>query len=286
MFKSDFKMVLRHGVDHYAACLALHKRKESSMFDLTGKVTVVTGAGSGIGLAIADAFADAGAKVYIAERDAQSGEAAAGMIRRKGKFAQFIPVDIADEDSCKRCVDVVHSENDGRCDVLVNNAGVGSVGTILTTTTADLDRLYAVNVRGTMFMCQAFLPAMIAVKRGSIINLASIAGIVAVRDRFAYTTTKFAIVGMTKCMALDHALSQVRVNCICPGRVETPWVQARIAEYPDPLKAYEEMKSTQALGRMGEPREIAAAALYLASDEAAFVTGSSLIIDGGWSAGK
>ena len=256
------------------------------MFDLTGKVTVVTGAGSGIGQAIAEAFAGAGAKVYIAERDLQSGEAAAESIRKSGRLARFIQVDISDEASCKKCVEQVHSENDGRCDVLVNNAGVGSVGTVLTTPSADLDRLYGVNVRGTMFMCQAFLPAMITAKRGSIINLASIAGIIAVRDRFAYTATKFAIVGMTKCMALDHADSQVRVNCICPGRVETPWVQARIAEYPDPAKAYSEMKSTQALGRMGEPREIAAAALYLASDEAAFVTGSSLIIDGGWSAGK
>lgn len=256
------------------------------MFDLTGKVTVVTGAGAGIGQAIAEAFAGAGAKVYIAERDIQSGEAAAESIRKSGGVARFIQVDISDEASCKKCVAQVHSENEGRCDVLVNNAGVGSVGTVLTTTSADLDRLYGVNVRGTMFMCQAFLPAMITAKRGSIINLASIAGIIAVRDRFAYTATKFAIVGMTKCMALDHADSQVRVNCICPGRVETPWVQARIAEYPDPAKAYNEMKSTQALGRMGEPREIAAAALYLASDEAAFVTGSSLIIDGGWSAGK
>ena len=127
---------------------------------------------------------------------------------------------------------------------------------------------------------------MIAARRGSIINLASIGGIVGVRDRFAYCATKFAVVGMTKCMALDHAASQVRVNCICPGRVETPWVQQRLAEYPDPAKAYAEMRATQALGRMADPKEIAAAALYLASDEAAFVTGSALIIDGGWSAGK
>ena len=256
------------------------------MFDLTGKVAVVTGAGSGIGAAIAEVFADAGAKVYIAELDIPSGEAEAEKIRHRGKHAQFIQVDVSDEASCGQCVKLVHAENEGRCDVLVNNAGVGSVGTVLTTTATDLDRLYAVNVRGTMFMCQAFLPAMIGAKRGSIINLASIAGIIAVRDRFAYTTTKFAIVGMTKCMALDHAASQVRINCICPGRVETPWVTARIAEYPDPVKAYEEMKSTQAIGRMGTPREIAAAALYLAADESAFVTGSALIIDGGWSAGK
>lgn len=256
------------------------------MFNLTGKAAVVTGAGSGIGEAVAHAFADAGARVYIAEREPKSGGAVAEAITQKGKVAAFIEVDIAQEESCRKCAMKVHAENDGRCDILVNNAGVGSVGTALTTTAAELDRLYAVNVRGTMFMCQAFLPGMIAAGRGSIVNLASIAGIVGVRDRFAYTTTKFAIVGMTKCMALDHAAARVRVNCICPGRVETPWVAARLAEYPDPAKAYAEMKSTQALGRMGEPREIAAAALYLASDESAFVTGSSLIIDGGWSAGK
>lgn len=256
------------------------------MFNLSGKVSVVTGAGSGIGEAIAQAFADAGAKVYVAERDEAKGVHVADAIRRGGGAAEFVRTDVSVEDDCKACAAAVLDDNEGRCDVLVNNAGVGSVGTVLTTTAADLDRLYAVNVRGTMFMCQAFLPAMIAARRGSIVNLASIGGVVAVRDRFAYCATKFAIVGMTKCMALDHATSQVRVNCICPGRVETPWVQQRLTEYPDPAKAYEEMRSTQALGRMGTPSEIAAAAVYLASDESAFVTGSEFIIDGGWSAGK
>jgi len=137
-----------------------------------------------------------------------------------------------------------------------------------------------------MFMTQVFLPAMIERKSGSIINLASIGGIIGIRDRLAYCTTKFAVVGITKCVALDHADSKVRVNCICPGRVETPFVQARLQEYPDPKQAYEDFAGTQALKRMGRPEEIAAAALYLASDEAAFVTGSSLIIDGGWSIGK
>jgi NAD(P)-dependent dehydrogenase (short-subunit alcohol dehydrogenase family) len=256
------------------------------MFDLTGKVAVVTGAGSGIGEAIARALAEAGAKTYVAERNEPAGRAVAESLRAAGRAAVFIETDVAVEESCKSCAATVLSENQGRCDILVNNAGVGSVGTVLTTTVADLDRLYAVNVRGTMFMSQAFLPGMIERRRGSIVNLASIGGVLAVRDRFAYCSTKFAIVGMTKCMALDHATSQVRVNCICPGRVETPWVQQRLTEYPDPARAYDEMRSTQAIGRMGEPREIAAAALYLASDESAFVTGSALIIDGGWSAGK
>jgi NAD(P)-dependent dehydrogenase (short-subunit alcohol dehydrogenase family) len=123
---------------------------------------------------------------------------------------------------------------------------------------------------------------MLERQRGSIVNMASIAGIVGLRDRLAYCTTKFAVVGLTKSMALDHAGSGVRVNCICPGRVQTPFVTARLQEYPDPERAFREMSASQALGRMGTPQEIAAAALYLASDEAAFVTGSALMIDGGW----
>jgi NAD(P)-dependent dehydrogenase (short-subunit alcohol dehydrogenase family) len=174
----------------------------------------------------------------------------------------------------------------GRLDILVNNAGIGAVGNVLTTKEADLDRLWRVNVKGIMFLTQAFLPAMVERRWGSIVNIASIGGVVGVKDRFAYCTTKFAVVGMTKCVAIDFADSRVRCNAICPGRVETPWVSQRIAEYPDPKKAYEEMAATQALRRMGTPEEVAAAAVYLASDEAAFVTGSALILDGGWTAGK
>ena len=133
---------------------------------------------------------------------------------------------------------------------------------------------------------KAFLPAMIARRAGVVINMASIGGIVGLRDRLAYCTTKFAVVGLTKSLALDHALDGVRVNCICPGRVETPFVRARLREYPDPERAYRDLAASQALNRMGRPEEIAAAAAYLASDDAAFITGSALIIDGGLSAGK
>jgi len=149
-----------------------------------------------------------------------------------------------------------------------------------------LDRLYQVNVRGVFNLSKAFLPGMLERKSGCIINMASIGGVVGIRDRLAYCATKFAVVGITKSMALDHAKQGIRVNCICPGRVETPFVSARLKEYPDPQKAYDEMASTQAVGRMGRPEEIAAAALYLASGEAAFVTGTAFLIDGGWSAGK
>jgi 2-keto-3-deoxy-L-fuconate dehydrogenase len=246
------------------------------MFKLDGKIALVTGAGSGIGAAIAQSFATAGARVIVADRDRNAGESVTAKI---GARAQFQLLDVTNEADC-------NSFARERVDILVNNAGIGHVGTILQTAGADLDRLYNVNVRGVFNLSKAFLPQMIERKSGNIINLASIGGIVGIRDRLAYCATKFAVVGLTKSMALDHARQGIRVNCICPGRVETPFVSARLKEYPDPQKAYEDMASTQALGRMGSPDEIAAAALYLASDEAAFVTGTAFLIDGGWSAGK
>ncbi len=255
------------------------------MFDLTNKTAIITGAGSGIGAAIAIAMAHHGARVYIAERDEKTGSAIAEKVCAAGGKAAFVPLDVSNEAGCRACAKRVLDEHGG-ADILVNNAGIGAIGNVLSTKEEDLDRLWKVNVKGVMYMTQAFLPAMVERKKGSIVNIASIGGIVGVKDRFAYCATKFAVVGMTKCVAIDFAESKVRCNAICPGRVETPWVSQRISEYPDPKKAYDEMAATQALKRMGTPEEVAAAAVYLASDEAAFVTGSALILDGGWTAGK
>jgi NAD(P)-dependent dehydrogenase (short-subunit alcohol dehydrogenase family) len=194
-------------------------------------------------------------------------------------------LDVRNEAECDSVAARVHECSD-RLDVLINNAGIGHVGDLLHTTGADLDRLYAVNVRGVFNVTRAFLPRMIARRSGNIINLASIGAVVGVRERVAYCTTKFAVAGLTRSMALDHARDGVRINCICPGRVETPFVAARLREYPDPEKARAEMSATQALGRMARPEEIASAAVYLASDESSFITGTEFIIDGGWSAGK
>lgn len=142
------------------------------------------------------------------------------------------------------------------------------------------------NVRGVFNCSKAFIPAMLERRHGSVINMASIGGIIAVRERLAYTTTKFAVVGLTKAMALDHSHTGVRFNCICPGRVETPFVRKRLSESADQEEAYRAMASTQLNGRMARPDEVAAAALYLAADASAMATGSCLVIDGGWSAGK
>ena len=255
------------------------------MFELHEKTALVTGAGSGIGAAIAQLFGKAGASVWVTDREAEAAARTASILREAGHHAEALPLDVADETSVAAAVREVQ-EKHGALDILVNNAGIGHVGTILQTTGQDLDRMFQVNVGGVFNLSKGFLPGMLERGRGNIINLASIGGIVGIRDRLAYCTTKFAVVGLTKSMALDHAQQGVRVNCICPGRVETPFVSARLKEYPDPEKAYREMSSTQALGRMARPEEIASAALYLASDESAFITGTAFLIDGGWSAGK
>jgi len=247
-----------------------------NLFSLKSKTALITGAASGIGAALAETFAQAGAQVWIADRDEVNGKAMAQRVQ-----GQFLPLDVASEAACAQA-----AQTTGRLEILANVAGIGHVGTLLNTAAADLDRLHAVNVRGIFNCCKAFVPAMLEHKSGSVINMASIAGIIAVRERLAYTTTKFAVVGLTKALALDHSHTGVRFNCICPGRVETPFVLARLKEYPDPKAAYLEMASTQLNGRMLKPEEVAAAALYLADDESAMVTGSTLMLDGGWSAGK
>ena len=255
------------------------------MFDLSGKTAFVTGAASGIGEAIAHTLARAGAYTFVSDINADAGEDVAKSLRSTGAEVEFVHLDVSDREACGTVAARVLSKC-GHLDILVNNAGIGHVGTILTTNCEDLDRLYAVNLRGMFQLTKAFIPSMIERKSGAIVNLASIGGIVAIRDRIAYCTTKFAVVGLTKCIALDHALDGIRANAVCPGRVETDFVKGRLAEYPDPDKAYTEMAATQAIGRMGRPEEIAAAVLYLASDEAAFVTGTALEIDGGWAVGK
>jgi NAD(P)-dependent dehydrogenase (short-subunit alcohol dehydrogenase family) len=251
------------------------------MFRLDQKNALVTGAGSGIGRAIAELFAKQGAAVWVVDRDTSAGEATVACITQFGGKASFELLDVSN------AADATGLSNRlPPMDILVNNAGIGHVGNLHLTAAEDLDRLHAVNVRGPFNLCKAFVPSMLERGSGSVIMLASIGGIVGVRDRLAYTVSKHAVVGLTRALALDHSVSGVRFNAICPGRVETPFVKARLAEYPDPEAAYREMASTQLNGRMVRSEEVAAAALYLAADESAMVTGSCQMIDGGWSAGK
>jgi 2-keto-3-deoxy-L-fuconate dehydrogenase len=254
------------------------------MFKLNSKTALITGAASGIGEAIANALSATGARIIVADFNRRDGERVAQACAANGQSAHFFFLDVTDEPNCVGVGDTVRNEY-GPLDILINNADVGHVGTIEATAGPDLDRLYAVNVRGVFNVTKAFIGEMLARGAGVVVNIPSIGGLVGIRDRPAYCTTKFAVVGLTKSLAIDHATQGIRVNCVCPARVETPFVKARLREYSDPEAAYREMASSQAIGRMGKPEEIAAAVLYLVSDEAAFITGTALIIDGGWSAG-
>lgn len=227
-------------------------------FRLDGKNALVTGAGSGVGRAIAELFAAQGASVVVVDRDREAGRATVDAVKAASGRAELAVVDVSDEGAV-----LALERRLPPVDILVASAGLDHAGDLSNTTAVDLDRMYAVNVRGVFNSCRAFGPPMIARGAGSVINVASVGGVVAVRQQLAYTTTQFAVVGLTKSLALDHSHTGVRFNCICPGRVEAPLT-----------------------GQMAKPEEIAAAALYLAADESAMVTGSNLMIDGGWSAGR
>ena len=245
------------------------------------KVVLVTGAGSGIGRATALAFAREGASVAAADVSLPKAEKVAAEAAAAGGRALAVACDVSNPDDCARAVREVESAL-GPLDVLVNNAGVGASGTVLTTDEATWDRLTRVNVKGTYLMSRAALAVMLPRRRGAIVNAGSIAGIRAVADRAAYVTTKFAVVGLTKAMALDHVKDGIRVNAVCPGTTMTPWIDERLAEAPDPKAAMAALVARQPMGRLGTAEEMAAAYLFLASDESAFTTGSTLVVDGGF----
>jgi 2-keto-3-deoxy-L-fuconate dehydrogenase len=244
-------------------------------FRLDGKTALITGGASGIGEATARLFAAAGASVLILDLNRERAEALAAAL----PGARALPCDITSEEQVARAFAGL-----ARLDVLVNNAGIGLVGGIEETSPEDFRRLFRVNVEGLFLVTRAALPLLLAA-RGSIINLGSVAGLIGVRRRFAYCATKGAVVALTRQLAVDYP-RQLRVNCICPGTVETPFVEDYLERYHkhEKEKIRAELHQRQPLGRMGRPEEIACLALYLASEEAAFVTGSILTIDGGWTA--
>ena len=243
-------------------------------FRLDGRTALVTGGASGIGEATCRVFAQAGASVIIVDIDRPRAEALAREIG-----ARVVIRDITDAAAVRAEISRI-----GRLDILVNTAGIGLVGGIEETELADFERLFRVNVTGMFLMTRAAMPLLTA-RKGSIVNIGSVAGLVGIKKRFAYCATKGAVIAMTRQLAVDYP-TQVRVNCICPGTVDTPFVEGYLEKYHkhEKEKVRAELNQRQPVGRLGKPDEIAHMALYLASSEAEFVQGAALSIDGGWSA--
>ena len=252
------------------------------MFELTNKVAAVTGGGSGIGEAIALLFARQGAQVAVVDVDEEAAGRTADRITAAGGRARALRADVTDRASVHAAFVNIDADL-GRLDVLVNNAGIAHVGTVETTAEEDFDRVYRVNVKGVYLCTQAALPLMLRGGGGVIVNMASIASLVGIPDRFAYSMTKGAVLTMTRSIAVDYMKKNVRCNCICPARVHTPFVDGYLAiNYPGrEQEMFDQLSAYQPLGRMGTPEEVAQMALYLCSDEAAFITGQAFPIDGG-----
>jgi NAD(P)-dependent dehydrogenase (short-subunit alcohol dehydrogenase family) len=252
------------------------------MFSLKEKLAVVTGAGSGIGQAIAILFARQGARVMVIDLTEQTGAPTQALIERDGHFSRVYACDVSDAQQVAHTFDAIVKSH-GEVDILVNNAGISHVGTIATTDEEAFDRVYRVNVKGVYLCTKAVVTRMAARGGGVIVNMASIASLIGVEDRFAYTMSKGAVLTMTRSVAVDYVTNSVRCNCICPTRIHTPFVDGYLSKaYPGREKEmFETLAKYQPMGRMGTPEEVAALALYLASDEASFITGQAFPIDGG-----
>jgi 2-keto-3-deoxy-L-fuconate dehydrogenase len=235
-----------------------------------GRTAVVTGAASGIGAEITRLLMEEGARVLAADVDSSNVPAGASAFR----------ADVSDATDVNSMI-AAAIEEFGHIDILCNNAGIGSVHDVLGCSLEEWERLFAVNVRGVFLGIKAALPSMLERGHGVIVNTASVAGMMGLRDRAAYCATKGAVISLTQQVAVQYASTGVRCNCVCPGTVDSPWVGRLLDQADDPVVARERLVARQPLGRLGQPTEVAKAILYLASDDASFMTGSSLVIDGG-----
>jgi NAD(P)-dependent dehydrogenase (short-subunit alcohol dehydrogenase family) len=243
------------------------------------RAVFITGAGSGIGRATALELGRRGYRVTVSDRDlGRAEETAAGLAD-----GQALELDVRDAAAVERAVGETLAWS-GRIDVLVNNAGINSPHTVLETPIELWDDVFAVNIRG-MFLCaKAVLPQMIARGSGAIVNMASASSLVGMVERAAYGSSKGAVLAFTRCLALDHVRQGIRVNCVCPGSIDTPWVERLTAASDRPEATLAEIVERQPMSRLGTAEEVAKAVAYLASDDASYVTGTALVVDGGWTA--
>ena len=246
---------------------------------LENKVALITGASVGIGKETALLFAREGAKVVV-NSQSERGQAVVDEIKQAGGEAAFVQGKVEVETDAKAMVDGTVAAF-GRLDILINNAGIVLPGRCENTSTEDFDRTMAVNVRGVFLVSKFAVEQMLAQGGGVIVHNASVAAVKGLKDRFAYTASKGAVMALTKAMAMDYIREGIRVNCVNPGTTLTPSLQDRIDAFDDPVAAKEMFIERQPMGRLGTPEEIAASILYLASDDAGFTTGAALSVDGG-----
>ncbi len=251
---------------------------------LAGKNAVVTGAASGIGRETALRFAEEGAAVVCADRDAEGADAVSASIAAGGGTAHAVGCDITSGPDVARLAEDALAAL-GRIDVLVNNAGVTILGGVAELSEADWQREIDINLSGAFRVSKAFWPHLAEAGGGAILSTASIAGVIAAPQDAAYVASKAGLIMLTRCMALDGAASGIRANCICPGFVDTPMFDGFLADQPDPESALARCAGRTPLGRIGTPRDIADGFVYLASDDARWITGTALVIDGGLTAG-
>jgi len=248
--------------------------------ELEGRIAIVTGGGSGIGRAISRLYAAEGAKVVIGDIKAD-GEVTVEDIRKHGDDAIFVRTDVRDPSQVRRLLDVA-VEKYGGIDIVCNNAGIELVRRLVDTTEEEWDMVINTNLRSSFLVSKYALPRMIRKGKGVIINIASQLGLVGFENLTVYCASKGGLILLTKAMALEYAKHGIRVNCICPGAIDTPMLEREVKLMEDPDEARRMFVSKHPLGRLGTPEEIAQAALFLASDRASFITGESLVVDGGY----
>lgn len=247
--------------------------------DLQGNVAVVTGGATGIGGATARTLAECGALISILDQDAETANLTRDEIVSAGGVCDFFQCSVNDVEQVRNAVEaIVHKH--GRIDILVNNAGIQLYGDVVTTSEDDWDRLMGVNVRGAFLTSKHVIPHMLD-RGGAVVNVGSVQSFTAVTNSVAYVTGKHAILGLTRAMALDYAQRGIRANCVCPGAIDTPMLRWAASLSPDPEAVIRNCDRMHAMGRIGQPDEVANAIAYLVSPLASFITGATLVVDGG-----